>query len=598
MAYDDRRGSSRGRSPYNSYRDSSRRRGPQGSRRSARVVNDLFHTDLDREKFSRWLIVPIVFAVFLCAGLLKLVDYDIINVQTYRDRADMYRLASETIYAKRGTIYDRNGNVLAVSVDCVNVYVNSELVDDPKETAEALAEKLDMEEKDVRAIIDQGGAFCYVKRQVDQELADEIEALELPGVGFEQAVKRVYPYGSLASQVLGVVNNENQGLTGIELFYNDLLSGENGSLMRERSMDGSYIAGGAYFEEPAVDGTDIVLTIDVNIQATAEDSLEAAVEDSEAENGSVVVLDPRSGEILAACSNPTYDPDDLESATSEDMNLRVVTDSYEPGSTFKIITSAIAIELGIMDTDKPEISVPGAVKVGDDYVTDADGRSETMDMSLREMLRRSSNTGFALVGAEIGADDYVKYLDLFDIGEKTGIDFPGEIEGIVTDRDDYDGSTLSTMAFGQAVSVPPIQVARAGATVANDGVATTPHFLLAKGGEQAEWKDEEKRVIDKQTAEDVADIMTDVVESGTGTDAAIEGYEISGKTGTAEIASETGGYLDDTYMTSFLGFGPTKDPKVLTYVTLYGTAGVTVSQDVFRTVESTAFQTMGVTPTA
>ena len=233
-----------------------------------------------------------------------------------------------------------------------------------------------------------------------------------------------------------------------------------------------------------------------------------------------------------------------------------------------------------------------------EFRPNADGRSETMDMSLREMLRRSSNTGFALVGAEIGADDYVKYLDLFDIGEKTGIDFPGEIEGIVTDRDDYDGSTLSTMAFGQAVSVPPIQVARAGATVANDGVATTPHFLLAKGGEQTEWKDEEKRVIDKQTAEDVADIMTDVVESGTGTDAAIEGYEISGKTGTAEIASETGGYLDDTYMTSFLGFGPTKDPKVLTYVTLYGTAGVTVSQDVFRTVESTAFQTMGVTPTA
>ena len=578
-----------------------RRRGQSGSRRPSRPYGrgaGLLHSNLGSERVSRWLVVMVLLLVCFVPGIVKLVDYDVVNAETYRQRADDYRLTAETLYAKRGTIYDRNGNVLAMSVECRNVCARPPQVKDKRAAARQLAELLGMEESQVSQLLSSQEPFVYIKRQVDQDVADKVEALGIEGIEFEHAMKRVYPYGSVASQVIGTVDVDNKGLTGIELQYDDLLSGENGSLVREHAVNGGAIAGGAYEETPARDGTDIVLTIDVNIQSAAEDAVAAAVADAQAETGTAVVLDPNNGEILAACSYPTYDPSNLAEASSENMNLRAVTDSYEPGSTFKVLTAAMALDSGAMDMDD-ELTVPARVLVGDNYVGDDDGRDHTMKMSLREVLRRSSNAGAVLVGEKVGDDIFADYLRRFGIGSLTGVDFPGEVKGMVTAREDYTSASVGAMAFGQALSLPPIQLARAVAAVADDGVAHTPHFLMASGGQDVDWSAGDEEVIGKDAAEDVADMLRTVVEEGTGTAAAIDGYEVSGKTGTAERASEDGSYEDDAFMSSFIGFAPTEDAQVLAYVGLNGTPyhGGSIAAPAFKTIMETALSTLGVPPT-
>ena len=596
----DRRSSYRSdASPYRSGGD--RRRGSQGSRRPSRPYGrgpGLLHSNMDAERIPRWLITMVLLLVCFIPGIVKLVDYDIVNAATYRQRADDYRLTAETLYAKRGTIYDRNGNVLAMSVECRNVCARPQQVEDKATAAREIAGLLGMEEAEVSQLLSSQSPFVYLKRQVDQDVAEKVAALGITGIEFEHAMKRVYPYGSLASQVIGTVDVDNKGLTGIELQYDDILSGENGSLVREHAVNGGAIAGGAYEETPARDGTDIVLTIDVNIQSTAETALADAVGRAESESGSAVVVDPNNGEILAACSYPTYDSSDLANATSEDMKLRVVTDSYEPGSTFKVLTAAMALESGAMDMDD-EITVPAYVRVGDDYVSDDDGRGNTMDMSLREILRRSSNAGAALVGEKVGDNDFSAYLRQFGIGASTGVDFPGEVEGMVTAREDYSAASVGAMSFGQAISLPPIQLVRAVAAVADDGVAHTPHFLMAQGGADVDWSEGTEEIMGKDTAEDVADMLRTVVDEGTGTAAAIEGYDVSGKTGTAERAAEDGGYEQDAFMSSFIGFAPTDDAQVLAYVCLDGTPyhGGAIAAPAFKTIMETALSTLGVAPT-
>ena len=268
-------------------------------------------------------------------GVFRLADYQVVEADKLRERADARRLLAQTLYAKRGTIYDRNGNVLASSVECRNIAVNPQLVEDVDKTVSALVKATGIDKKTCRKLVESDGTWVYIKRQVDEDDAATLEKKNLPGVLFEQAMKRVYPYGNLASQVLGVVNVDNDGLTGLEKQYNKLLTGTNGSLVRERARDGSYIAGGAYKKVAAVDGVDIVTTLDVNIQRAAEDALAEAVEKTKAKNGSALVTDPTTGEILAACSYPTYDQTNLENAKTEDMNLRLVTDATSPARSLR-----------------------------------------------------------------------------------------------------------------------------------------------------------------------------------------------------------------------------------------------------------------------
>ena len=552
---------------------------------------------MDRERIPRRAFVMGALGLGLGAGILKLADYQIINAETYRARADQRRVYSQKLFAKRGTFYDRNGVVLTSSVECQNVYADPSKVEKKNKTAQALAEILGVDEEECREKLDRDGTFVYIKRQVPQDVADELADRDLAGIGFEPSIMRLYPNGGLASQLLGTVNVDNEGVSGLESYYDEILGGEDGWIARERARDGSYIAGGAYEKVDAQDGTDIVLTIDSDIQRAAEDALAVAVESSHATYGSIIAMDPRTGEILACCSNPTYSQTDLANARTEDMYLRVVTDSYEPGSVFKAIVTGMACDKGVVDPDTT-FEVPANVKVGDDMVGDVDDRNYGMTMTVREIMRRSSNTGMVLVGQKIGADDFAEYLTAFGIDESSGIDYPGESRGTIRSRDEYDGSSLGSMSFGQGIAVAPIRVARAIASIANGGIMCTPHFVMTKGGEAVDWSDGETRTISQEAADMVTSMMLTVVDEGTGSDAAIEGYDVAGKTGTAQRADESGGYSENSFMSSFLGFAPAQDPRVMVYVTLDGTPrSSSAAMPPFKSVMTTALDVLGVKPT-
>lgn len=602
------RGSGRTGRPARGGSSRDARRSPQGgrtrratsSRASERRGADAPSGRLSTELVSRHGLLAGGFLAASAIVLARLSEIQVFNTDWYREQANARRVSSQTLYAKRGTIYDRNGTVLVSSIECKNVYLNPSLIKKKqrRRAIDALVDVLGMDEDVVEDLVDREGTFVYVKRQVDEEDAELLAKKGIAGIEFEPAIKRVYPNGSLASQVLGVVNVDNEGITGLEKQYNEVLTGVNGSLMRERARDGSFIAGGAYEKVPAQDGMDIVLGIDANVQRVAEDAIAETVERVGAAYGSVIVTDPTTGEIIAACSYPTYDPTDLASASNASMNLRVVTDVYEPGSVFKTFVSAAAIEHKGL-TPNTTFDVPAEVLVGSDIVRDVDKRGAAMTMSLREILRRSSNTGMVLVGEKLGADAFSEYvIDGFQFGKSTGIDFPGESLGIIKKRSEYDGASLGSMSFGQSLAVEPVQMVRAMSAIANKGVMTTPHFLKTRAGEEVDWTDGEHRVLSEETAASVADMMLTVVDEGTGMDAQMPGYEVSGKTGTAERAGKDGGYEEGNNMASFMGFVSTKDPRVLCYVTLDGTVAMSyAATPVFRKVMEEALPALGIKPT-
>lgn len=534
-----------------------------------------------------------------CAAFGKLIDYTIVNRDTYLARANARRLTSVKLPAKRGTIYDRNGNVLTKSIDCKDIAVQPKNIKEAEKAVRVLARELGLKRKDVRKKVTMDADWVYIQRQVDTDVAERIQAKSIAGIVVDDAVRRSYPYGNLASQVLGVVNVDGQGLTGIEKRYDKALSGTAGSLYREHGRDGDWIAGAEYQRVDAQDGHDIVLTIDATIQRTAEDAIAEAVEQYGAKTGSVVVTDPTTGEILAACSYPTYDPTDLAHTSSSDMNLRFVTDSYEPGSVFKTLVVAAGIDADVIDEDTT-FEVPAKVKVGDDMVGDSDGRSYTMNMTVREIIRRSSNTGMALVGEKMGAKLFAEgVIENFGIGTKTGIDFPGEGTGIVKKRSEYDGASVGSMSFGQSLSMPPVETLRAVSSIANGGIALTPHFLKSKKGKEKDWASTEKRVMSEEAAQKLTSMMEDVVSSGTGEGAGITGYTVAGKTGTAERASEDGGYQSGRFMASFFGFAPAASPHALVYVMLDDVPHLSsAALPAFKTVMTRTLDVLGIEPSS
>ena len=513
----------------------------------------------------------VLFALVV-ARLLWLQVIDAPNLST---KAQSLHTTNVTLTAKRGTIFDRNGNVLATSVECRTIYCNPKEVTNKPACAQELANALGDTADDYLSTLSQDTTFAYVQRRVDTDVAqDLLSALSEDGITGVYAltdVKRVYPYGAVGGQVLGFVDTDGNGITGLELQYDDILKGTDGEMLMERGRDGQPVAGGASQIHEATDGEDIITSLDINIQQVAETQLAQAVEDVKGESGNAMVTDPKTGEILAACSTPYADLTNPSSITNDGLKLSNVTDSYEPGSTMKVLTMAIGYDTGTI-TKNSTFSVPPKVKVGDDEVSDADDRDYTMDMTPTEIMRRSSNTGAALVGKAIGADNFSAGLAKFGIGQKTGIDFPGEADGIVPSRDQYTGATTGAAAFGQGIAFPSVQLVRAVGAVANGGTMMTPHFLVQKGAETVDWGEGEQ-VISEQTAECVVGDMRAVVQDdGTGRKANIAGYDVVGKTGTGEQASSEGGYVENRFMSSFIGFANGNDASVLCYVGINGTS--------------------------
>ena len=489
----------------------------------------------------------------------------------YGSLAKIERTANERLYHRRGAIYDRNGIVLAQSVDAKTIYANPSLipVTSVNLMANTLAEVLGGAANDYAQLIsNHESTFVYVKKRAEVEVADRLKArlaeLGLTGIFYLEDSKRVYPMGELAGNVVGAIGEEGKGLFGLELYYDDILTGVDGKLVAERGIDGDPIVDGQYERVDPIDGQNIVVSIDVDIQRAAQEQLATIKEEWGSGDGLIIVMQPETGELLACASTPFVDPSRLDLATTEALKLRGICDSYEPGSTVKPITASMAIDLGIATPDTTYWA-PANIQVGTDWVGDADERNYEMEMSLTNMLERSSNVGAVLCAESVGPQAFSEYFDRYQIGSLTGVDYPGESMGIVPQLEDYTGAWMS-MAFGQGVSVPPIQMVKAIGAIANEGILPQPHFLISKNGEEVAYEQGE-RAIDTATAEQVAYMMKSVVDYGYAYTGAIPGYNLSAKTGTAErVDPNTGTYSLDHYTVSFMGFGPTEDPKVLTYV--------------------------------
>ena len=526
----------------------------------------------DEVKFSANPTSHVFFVLTFLMALIvaRLIYLQLIVGPTYAAEADQRHTNIIDIQARRGTIYDRNGNILAMSEECYDVYCN------PKEIADVDAEAVIVQKwlgGDVvayRELMSKDSTFVYLTRKADKDACEsmrsELRAEGYAGVYLVSQMHRVYPFGEVCGQVLGMVDTDGRGISGIELAYDEELSGKNGQMIMETGLGGIPVAGGTYEVTDPIDGDDIVLAIDKDVQAFVEEEVVRAVAENKAKSGFCMVCDPRTGEVIAACSTPYADLADPASISDEALNLKLVSSSYEPGSIFKVLTTAIGLESGTVSASD-YFTIPPTMFVGQDLVQDEDGRNETMDMNLREVLRRSSNVGMALIAEEaIGADALAEGISQFKIGQITGIDYPGEAVGLVKERSQYDPSSVGSMSFGQGIAVPMVQMVRAVGSIANGGNLMTPHFVLSVDGEDLPWESE-GRSVSATTANMVADMMRTVVEDGTGQSAAVEGYDVAAKTGTGEQA-QNGKYLKDRYLASLIGFAPVREPEALVYVGL------------------------------
>ena len=520
--------------------------------------------------------VAAAMAIMVAIVVLRLAWLQIFTAADLSKGAENNRTNDIVLHARRGTIYDRNGNVLAMSVDCKDIYANPSEIKDASTVAQVIASFLGGSPSDYLGDLQQDTTFVYVRRRVDTDTASKIEKAlgekKLKGIYFVNNTKRVYPYGNVGVQILGFVNADNEGASGLEYYYNDILAGTNGHMIVETGAGGTPIAGGTSNITEAQNGQDIVLSIDIELQKKAEEQLTAAVKDFEAkQGGSIMAMNPRTGEIYAAASYPLPDFESDNGVDYESLNLKLVSSIYEPGSVFKVITTSIGVDNNLFGPNST-FNIPTELQVGDNKVTDDDWRTSAMDMSVREMLRRSSNVGMAFLETQlIGDKRFAEGIDKFGIGHTTGIDFPGEATGIVRSLDQYEGPTGGNMAFGQGLAIPFIQVIRAYTAVANKGTMVTPHFMVSKGGQEVSWPT--KDVISSSTASAELDMMTTVVKEGTGVRAGIYGYTVAGKTGTGQqVVEETGSYGENSgFVASFCGIVNPSESDLMVYVGLNDT---------------------------
>ena len=535
-------------------------------------------------------------AIVVRLGILQVSQAD-----AYQARALDQRLQTLVLPASRGQIVDRSGEPLAISQAARDVYADPRYVTDPTGEAARIAPILGVAVKTLLPNLVADASFRYLARQVDIGVADRLEALHLPGIGFLPSTKRFYPAGPLAPQVLGFVGVDGVGLSGLELEYQSLLAGRAGSLTQEFDPNGQPIAGGVDQEQPPVPGSDIVTTIDRDFQYQVQAALQEAVKANHAIGGTVIVMDPHTGDVYAMASYPWFDPNDFVDATQAAMRNRAVTDSFEPGSVNKVITAAAAVEEHVLPLDQ-QLTVPWTMRIGTFTIHDSHPHPPE-PMTLGDIVAQSSNIGAVKVAQRLGAARMATYLSKFGLGRATGIAFPGESPGMMLPLYQWSDTSLATMAYGQGISVTPLQMISVYSTIANGGVWVQPRLVRgtvdANGTFHAAPASPVRRVVSAQTARTVTSMLAYAVEAGTGTAAQIPGYQVAGKTGTARIPRPSGGYYTDRYFASFIGFLPASDPQVVIAVildrptTVYG--GI-ASAPLFQTIARYAIERLGIAP--
>jgi cell division protein FtsI (penicillin-binding protein 3) len=536
----------------------------------------------------------------------RLVVLQVFDAGSLDQAAARQRLTVIDLPATRGRIFDRNLGDLALSVPARSIWADPRLIKDKKATAARLSSILGVKRARLAERLALKSHFVYLARKIPKQTGDVIQRLRLPGVFVEVDVARRYPSGSVAAQVLGFVDAEGRGVAGIEQQYDGLLRGHAGKIQLERDPQGRAIPQGRRSLEPAVPGTDLVLTIDQHLQYVTEQALARAVREHKAKAGSVVVMSPRTGEVLAMANVPTFDPNRIARSKPEARKNRAIADMFEPGSTNKTITAAAALQHGVV-TPRTETIVPDSLPLCPEK-TFHDSHSHAPElMTFADIVAKSSNVGTIMAARDLGRDRLYQAEVAFGYGRKSGVDLPGESPGILRPAKDWYCTDLGTNAIGQGVAVTVLQMASVYATVANHGVLRAPTVLRgtvdARGRLAKADRRPGRRVLSARTAKALSRILEGVVsDGGTGTAAALEEWRVAGKTGTARKPDPNRrGYLPGAYVGSFIGFAPAERPQVVVAVVIdqptRGYYGGSVAAPVFKEVAGTALRRLGVVPT-
>jgi cell division protein FtsI (penicillin-binding protein 3) len=514
---------------------------------------------------QRCVALLIVLALLFGVVLFRLVNLQVVAPDHYAAAGVAQRIREDRIAAERGSIFDRNGAELAMSVAQKTIWADPRAVKAPLATAAALAPVLGQDVEELRAKLSQKGAFVYLARQVPLATAAQVDDLHLAGISSYDESKRFEPSGLLARSVLGDVNLDNVGRAGLEAQYDASLVGVPGKLQVEQGPDGRTIAGGEQRIVPAQRGSDLVLTLDRSLQFEVEQALGEQMRQTNALHGTAIVMDPTTGEILAM-ANLGRDKDDNPVPTADN---RAVTVPFEPGSVNKVITVAGALEEGAA---KPEtvLEVPYQMNIAGHRFADHDPHPTTR-WTVTDILTQSSNIGTIMLAQQLGETKVKSYLEKFGLGAPSGLDFPQETQGIMN-FGRWNGTDIGAVPIGQGVSVNALQMIQVFNTIANGGVWVQPQLVRAvvgaDGNEQRAPAPHTRRVVSAETAKQMTAMMQNVVSVGTGVNAKIPGYNVAGKTGTARKPDERGGYEIGAYFSSFAGFVPAESPRLSTIVVL------------------------------
>jgi cell division protein FtsI (penicillin-binding protein 3) len=558
-----------------------------------------------RERMTRLRVMLLALSVTLWGLVVtvRLVHLQVFERAAYEKQRARQSERTINLDPRRGAILDRQGRPLAVSVDAESIYAVPQDVTSPARTAAALARALGLDaaaRKELAAQLQKNRAFIWVRRKVDPQTARAVRDLQLDGIGFLTENRRYYPKRELASQVLGYVGVDNTGMSGVEYAYENVIRGRAAKVVVHTDARRRPVG---YTEKPSTDGMNVVLTLDESIQYVAERELDRAMIETQSASGVVVVVEPWTGEILAMANRPTFNPNRFASYPSGRWKNRAVADAYEPGSMFKIVTAAAGIQEKVVDPDEILDCGQGVIEIAGTRIND---HAVFDKLSFRDAVVKSSDIGMIRVAQRVGRENFNRYMHEFGFGAATGVDLPGESAGLLRPPSKWSAISLASLSFGQEVGVTALQMAMATAAVANGGYLMKP--LVVRRVEDGQGRVVKatkplavRKVLETGTVFTLTEILKDVVRSGTGKHAALPGYVVAGKTGTAQKVDASGRYSMVDHVASFAGFVPAVHPALVILVSLDSPRGARnqggdVAAPVFARVAEEALRHLAVPP--
>ena len=545
----------------------------------------------------------IVLSLWASVVVARLSQLQLADGGRYRARAQRQQERRIEVSPLRGSIFDREGRPLAVSVEAASVYAIPDEVTHPVDTARALATRLGIPEATLLEKLTQKKGFVWLARKVDRPVAAAVRAEKIPGIYLVAETKRFYPKGSLAAAVVGYVGTDDKGLGGLEHFYDGTIRGKPGEIVAlTDARRSTYGRSSAANGRPPQEGASLVVTLDSGIQFAAERELAAAVAETQARSGVLVLLDPSDGAILAMATAPGFDPNDYRSYSADTRRNRAVADAHEPGSTFKIVTGALGLENALVDLEEAISTGDGTIRIGNTTISEHDGKRFGA-LTLAGVFEHSSNVGIIRVGLRLGPQRLWEGANALGVGRPTGVDLPGENSGIFRRPERWSALSNATVSMGQEVSVTPLQLARVAAAIANGGRLVTPRLVrrIAHPDGRVETLEPPagERVLSDATTRTIREILVGAVERGTGRKASIPGFVVAGKTGTAQKAG-VGGYQAGRYVSSFVGMAPAENARVVGLILIEEPRGRyyggDVAAPVFAKVVSQALGILRVAP--